>query len=167
MPQDLTDDQVIAWCHQATIHCLSQCWPRSLSPCGNTRPQWINGEQAEHHVIAHELLTETAGCKAIFHNYYYYKDVGVLQQRWPNINLGGMSKYHNASIGAWIEIYYVLCSETYSTFGIVLKSAAFSRQATGKARICETRLLNLHTGHLWNSNWECKYLIWQDIRTSG
>ena len=32
MPQDLTDEkstlvQVIAWCHQATSHNLSQCWP--------------------------------------------------------------------------------------------------------------------------------------------
>ena len=23
--------EVMAWCHQATSHCLSQCWPRSLS----------------------------------------------------------------------------------------------------------------------------------------
>ena len=35
MPQDLTDDkstlvQVMAWCHQATSHYLSQCW---LIPC--------------------------------------------------------------------------------------------------------------------------------------
>ena len=47
MPQDLTDDQstlvqVMAWCHQATSHYLSQCWPRSLSPYGVTRPQWVN-----------------------------------------------------------------------------------------------------------------------------
>ena len=32
--------QVMAWCHQATSHYLSQCWPRSLSPYGITRPQW-------------------------------------------------------------------------------------------------------------------------------
>ena len=37
MPHDLTDDkstlvQVMAWCRQATSHCLGQCWPRSLSP---------------------------------------------------------------------------------------------------------------------------------------
>ena len=43
MPQYLTDDestlvQVMAWCHQATSHYLSQCWPRSLSPYGVTRP---------------------------------------------------------------------------------------------------------------------------------
>ena len=46
MPQDLTDDkstlvQVMAWCRQATSHYLSQCWPRSVSPYGITRPQWV------------------------------------------------------------------------------------------------------------------------------
>ena len=42
----LTDDksklvQIMAWCCQATSHYLSQCWPRSLSPYGVTRPQWV------------------------------------------------------------------------------------------------------------------------------
>ena len=46
MPLDLTDDkstlvQVMAWCRQATSHYLSRCWPRSLSPNGVTRLQWI------------------------------------------------------------------------------------------------------------------------------
>ena len=35
--------QVMAWCHQATSHNLSQCWPRSLSPYGVTRPQSVKG----------------------------------------------------------------------------------------------------------------------------
>ena len=44
MPQDLTDDkstlvQVMAWCHQATSHYLNQCWPRSPTPYGVTRPR--------------------------------------------------------------------------------------------------------------------------------
>ena len=44
---DFTDDQstlvqVMAWCRQAASHYLSQCWPRSLSPYGVTRPQWVN-----------------------------------------------------------------------------------------------------------------------------
>ena len=44
MPLDLIDDksalvQVMAWCRQATSHYLSQCWPRSMSPNGITRPQ--------------------------------------------------------------------------------------------------------------------------------
>ena len=32
---------VITWCHQATSHYLSQCWPRSVSPYGITRLQWV------------------------------------------------------------------------------------------------------------------------------
>ena len=41
---DLSDDkstlvQVMAWCHQATSHYLSQCSPISLSPYGVIRPQ--------------------------------------------------------------------------------------------------------------------------------
>ena len=47
MSLDLTDDkstlvQVMAWCRQATNHYLSQCWSRSLSPYGVTRPQQVN-----------------------------------------------------------------------------------------------------------------------------
>ena len=34
-----------AWCHQATSHYLSKCWPRSMSPYGVTRPQWVKGLQ--------------------------------------------------------------------------------------------------------------------------
>ena len=42
---DLNDDKstlvhVMAWCRQATSHYLNQWWPRSLPPCGVTRPQW-------------------------------------------------------------------------------------------------------------------------------
>ena len=45
MPLDLTDDQstlvqVMAWCCWAS-HYLSQCWPKSLSRYGVTRPQWV------------------------------------------------------------------------------------------------------------------------------
>ena len=47
-PRDLTDVkptfvQVMAWCRQATSHYLSQCWTRSMSPYGITRPQWVIG----------------------------------------------------------------------------------------------------------------------------
>ena len=47
MSLDLSDDQstlfhVMAWCRQATSHYLSQCWPRSPSPYGVTRPRMIN-----------------------------------------------------------------------------------------------------------------------------
>ena len=43
MPHSLTNKkstlvQVMAWCHQATSHNLSQCWLRSMSPYGVTKP---------------------------------------------------------------------------------------------------------------------------------
>ena len=46
MSVDFTDDQstlvqVMAWCRRATSHYLSQCWPRTLTPYGVTRPQWV------------------------------------------------------------------------------------------------------------------------------
>ena len=46
VPKDRTDDkstlvQVMAWYRQATSYYLSQCWPRSMSPNGVTRPQWV------------------------------------------------------------------------------------------------------------------------------
>ena len=48
MPQDLTDKstlvQVMAWCCQATSHYLNQCWPRSPTPYGVTRSQWVKGD---------------------------------------------------------------------------------------------------------------------------
>ena len=52
MSLDLTYDQstlvrVMAWCRQATSHYLSQCWPRSLTSYGVTRPRWVNGRSVE------------------------------------------------------------------------------------------------------------------------
>ena len=46
MSPDFTDDQstlvqVMAWCRQATSHYLNQCWPRSPTTYGVTRPQLV------------------------------------------------------------------------------------------------------------------------------
>ena len=59
MPQDLTDDkstlvQVMAWCRQATSNYLYQCWPRSPTPYGVTRSQWVNSSSG---VIPCEILS--------------------------------------------------------------------------------------------------------------
>ena len=53
MPLNLTDYkptlvQVMTWCHQAPSHYLSQCWPRSMTPCGVTGPQWVKLRISEH-----------------------------------------------------------------------------------------------------------------------
>ena len=52
MSLDLADGistmvQVMAWCHQATSHYQSQCWPRFMSPHGITRPPWVNKSTLE------------------------------------------------------------------------------------------------------------------------
>ena len=39
--------QVMAWCHQATSHYLSQCCPISMLPYSITRPQWVNPYNAK------------------------------------------------------------------------------------------------------------------------
>ena len=58
---NFTDDQstlvqVMAWCHQATSHYLSQCWPRSLSLYGITRPQWYNlNSTTQSHILGFSL----------------------------------------------------------------------------------------------------------------
>ena len=65
MTQNLPGDkstlvQVMAWCRQATSHYLSQCWPRSLSPHGVTRPQWV--KQTWRLVRLHIGCDENARC---------------------------------------------------------------------------------------------------------
>ena len=60
----------MAWCRQATSHCLSQCWPRYLSPSGVSRPRWDNKpptrtlESQEEHIIG----TETCEVDNVFPN---------------------------------------------------------------------------------------------------
>ena len=46
--------RVMALCRQATSHCLSQCWPRSLPPYGVTSPQWVNYCVVYWHTIKKE-----------------------------------------------------------------------------------------------------------------
>ena len=43
--------QVMAWCHQATSHYLSQCWPTSLLPYGIRRPQYVKLEKSDYSVV--------------------------------------------------------------------------------------------------------------------
>ena len=72
MSLDLTDDkstlvQVMAWCRQATSHYLSQCWPRSPSPYGVTRLQWVKfhwviSELSGERIIERRELNSAENC---------------------------------------------------------------------------------------------------------
>ena len=61
MPQNFINGkstlvQVMAWCHQATSHYLSQCWPRSLSPYGVTRRQRVKNVRCKSSCHRHPCL---------------------------------------------------------------------------------------------------------------
>ena len=50
MPQNFTCGKlslvvVMVWCCQTTPHYPSQCWPRSMSQCVASRPQWVDIER--------------------------------------------------------------------------------------------------------------------------
>ena len=75
MPQDLTDDkstlvQEMAWCSEARSHYLTQCWPRSPTPYGVTRPRWVklsfslDGEFAAQYKSTEQLQM---ACMFIYH----------------------------------------------------------------------------------------------------
>ena len=73
MSLGFTDDQstlvqVMAWCHQATSHYLSQCWPRSISPHGLTRPQWVNSLAPGSCGDVHQIKTWYLSGKLSFNN---------------------------------------------------------------------------------------------------
>ena len=68
--------QVTAWCRQATSHYLSQCWPRSMSPYGVTRPQWLKNKS---------YLFLWCHVKIIF-GFAYISDRDLNDYRFANIN---------------------------------------------------------------------------------
>ena len=94
MPQNPSDDkstlvQVMAWCRQAASHYLSQCCPRSLSPYGVTRPQWVKKDKLNtsclHVPIAPLFFPSIMLCCLLwaFHSIerYHYEDKTRQQQR--------------------------------------------------------------------------------------
>ena len=99
MPWDLTDDkstsvQVMAWCHQATNHYLSQCWHRSLSPYGVTRPGWVNRplENNQQHKL--DTLKQRLACSGY---------VRLMTSQWTMQCIMGTSIYHTS---VWKIIIY-------------------------------------------------------------
>ena len=68
MPQNLTNEnstlfQQMAWCHQATSYYLSQCWARSVLPCGVTKPQWVKFYKLWCYFPFCSYLTKMLECK--------------------------------------------------------------------------------------------------------
>ena len=76
MPQNPSDDkstlvQVMAWCRQAASHYLSQCCPRSLSPYGVTRPQWVKENIHEIYIFYFRSIYSSVCVDGWFSSWLY------------------------------------------------------------------------------------------------
>ena len=98
MPQDLNDDkstlvQVMAWCLQATSHNLNQCWLRSPTPYGVTRPQWVKVQRQptshSYYEVLSFVLTSTCSITVKSHEYHgvAYRYLGCLCKRLPGVTI--------------------------------------------------------------------------------
>ena len=112
MTQNSFDDkstlvQVMAWCHQATSHYLSQCWPRFMLPYGVPRPQWVNTTYAFNDIkfkfvidiYMHQMKNNTE-CNILHSHYHVCCWPGNQQTRyWP-----ALLRYQNL----YIYLYFAL-----------------------------------------------------------
>ena len=126
----LTDDkstlvQVMAWCHQATSHYLSQCWPRSLWPYDVTRPQWV---KTSSYILCMILYGALQRLRQNILHFEHTKDTQYLalmgdlwsvyeyaEQCWPSSVITGQycgQEYCPCSNGTWhyTRIYQLIDS---------------------------------------------------------
>ena len=102
----------MAWCHQATSHYLSQCWPRSLSPYGITWPQcvkwvaaiWLSGIDLARNGnsgCANQIL----GCA----NATFHQNPHEIERIWVILGCAISSIAHakHGCTGGWLK----LCSQ--------------------------------------------------------
>ena len=107
MPQNCTDGkstlvQVMAWCHQATSHYLSWCWPRYMSPYGVNRLQWFN-HLCKKHFLAFNF------CPVYFTIIFF--------RLWFNSLLPTDIIWHEASWSTLVQVmaYHMLKYETITS----------------------------------------------------
>ena len=118
MSLNLTDDkstlvQVMAWCRQATSHYLSQCWTRTLSPYGVTRPQWVkwyqwrNWRNLHFFTKIHSVICLL--CKVIFIQAWIFQNFA---QAWMCQNLTFKVGEHPSSSGSSMQ-YFPYLDKSY------------------------------------------------------
>ena len=119
MSLDSSDDQstlvqVMAWCRQATSHYLSQCWPRSLSPYGLTRPQWV--------LIAVKicLLFQSVQCPMMALYHFHVSKVSNFPRGW------------NLYWNIWLESPLTWWYHQMETFSALLALCVGNSLVTGK-----------------------------------
>ena len=72
----------MAWCHQATSHYLSQCWPRSLLPSGVTKPQCVNSIHGWHHRTTHFSTLGARASAAMILTWFSWNNPFLATKGW-------------------------------------------------------------------------------------
>ena len=92
MPQNTFDDksplvQVMACFHQAASHYLSQCWPRSISPCGIIRPQGVKETKANLVDVWYNknVIITTKHCLQFYFLKYWLNSHSLIPISWKKI----------------------------------------------------------------------------------
>ena len=106
-----------------------------------------SGEQPKQRTLAYTQNNQLPVMLQYFTNIAVTQSMGVLWQMWLyEIHSGILLICQNATVwvcGAWIRIYYVLCSKTYSPFDSLFWTHTGSRGAARGTHNCEIRLLAL------------------------
>ena len=71
----------MAWYRQATSHYQSQCWTRSMTPYGDTRPQWVN------RIATINLTQRSSGALYTTINYVYKSRMRYLTDYGSKIDM--------------------------------------------------------------------------------
>ena len=118
LSQDFTDDksilvQVMAWCRQATSHYLSQCCPRSLSPYGVTRPQWVKCTWCQWNFVKWKYQNETRKICAVLESVVFrhaitciYRSFKLKFNGFIVRKLKNLKKNNNGSILTYVHVTY-------------------------------------------------------------
>ena len=123
VPQNPNDDystlvQAMAWCREATSHYLNQCWPKSLSSYGVTRPQWV--KTCGHvHAVA-QCLSWCDGATCMMCHPYMQDLLLVLALYWLTFHLAALlvlSKSRNWP--HYIYLYSWKISRVYENISLI------------------------------------------------
>ena len=106
----------MTWCRQATSHYLSQCWPRSLSPYGVIRPQWVNLYGHHRGCLNNPIFSNLRLCVAC------WAHIMCHHKLWP-ISMSHPFSSLNTSFGLTGGKYYQKI--TIPIFRLILQNFAF------------------------------------------
>ena len=104
-----------------------------------------SGEQPKQRILAYKSEQLNAGCITLFHKYCCdIKYGGIITNLTMKSIPGDMLLLRQITTmwvyGAWIKIYYIICSKTYGIFSCLFWSSTGLQQAIRSTRICETQL---------------------------